>query len=82
MGDDARGKEIVLKLIDELGFDGLDAGTLADSWRQQPGTPAYARDLDRPARGVALAQGEAGRIAEYRKEADDAARAWFQQASQ
>jgi predicted dinucleotide-binding enzyme len=78
MGDDARSKEIVLKLIDELGFDGLDAGPLADSWRQQPGTPSYARDLDRPGREAALAEADAARIAEYRKEADDAARAWFQ----
>jgi 8-hydroxy-5-deazaflavin:NADPH oxidoreductase len=77
-GDDPRAKEVVLRLIDELGFDGLDAGTLADSWRQQPGTPSYARDLDRPAREAALAQADAARIAEYRKEADDAARAWFQ----
>jgi 8-hydroxy-5-deazaflavin:NADPH oxidoreductase len=77
-GDDPRSKEIVLKLIDDLGFDGLDAGTLADSWRQQPGTPSYARDLDRPAREASLAEADAGRIAEYRKEADDAARAWFQ----
>ena len=79
-GDDPRDKEIVLKLIDELGFDGLDAGTLAESWRQQPGTPSYARDLDRPAREAALAQADAGRIAEYRAQADEAARAWFQQA--
>jgi len=80
-GDDPRSKEIVLKLIDELGFDGFDAGTLADSWRQQPGTPSYARDLDRPAREAALAEADAGRIAEYRKAADDAARAWFQKSN-
>lgn len=27
-----------------MGFDGVDAGPLAESWRQQPGTPAYATD--------------------------------------
>ena len=47
-GDDPRSKKLVLGLIDALGFDGLDAGALADSWRQQPGTPAYCRDLAPP----------------------------------
>jgi predicted dinucleotide-binding enzyme len=36
----------VLRLVDELGFDGVDAGGLDDSWRQQPGTPVYAADFD------------------------------------
>src|SRR5213080_4357640 len=45
-GDDDRTKSIVLRLIDELGFDGVDAGGLDESWRQQPGTPAYGTDLD------------------------------------
>lgn len=45
-GDDANAKAKVLKLVDELGFDGVDAGGLADSWRQQPGTPVYTADFD------------------------------------
>jgi predicted dinucleotide-binding enzyme len=45
-GDDDRAKSVVLKLIDELGFDGVDAGGLDDSWRQQPATPVYGADLD------------------------------------
>ena len=45
-GDDNSAKAVVLRLIDELGFDGVDAGGLDDSWRQQPGTPVYATDLD------------------------------------
>ena len=45
-GDDARAKAIVLRLVDELGFDAVDAGRLGDSWRQQPGTPVYTTDLD------------------------------------
>lgn len=28
-----------------VGFDAVDAGTLADSRRQQPGTPAYCTEL-------------------------------------
>jgi predicted dinucleotide-binding enzyme len=51
-GDDATAKTIVLRLVDELGFDGVDAGGLDESWPQQPGTPVYATDLvaDRRAR--------------------------------
>jgi len=40
-GDDAEAKQVVLALLDELGFDGVDAGPLDESWRQQPGTPVY-----------------------------------------
>src|SRR2546423_2446214 len=45
-GDDERSKAIILKLVDELGFDAIDAGGLDESWRQQPGTPVYAADFD------------------------------------
>src|SRR3982751_2492429 len=45
-GDDEGSKAIVLKLVDELGFDGVDTGGLDESWRQQPGTPVYAADFD------------------------------------
>src|SRR5882757_3885884 len=40
-GDNARSKEIVAQLIDRIGFDSVDAGTIAESWRQQPGSPVY-----------------------------------------
>jgi predicted dinucleotide-binding enzyme len=65
----------VLRLIDALGFDGMDAGTLADSWRQQPGTPAYCRDLDIKGLKAALAKADAAQVATYRAQADEAARA-------
>lgn len=45
-GDDARAKRIALGLVSETGFDALDAGPLSESWRQQPGTPAYCTELD------------------------------------
>jgi len=76
-GDDERAKEIVLGLIEALGFDGIDAGTLAESWRQQPGTPAYCRDLDTPSLKAALAHADVGSIASYRAEADEVARPYF-----
>ena len=76
-GDDPGAKAVALGLVDALGFDGLDAGSLADSWRQQPGTPAYCRDLDADGLRAALAEADAGQLARYRAEADEAARAWF-----
>jgi predicted dinucleotide-binding enzyme len=44
-GDDQQAKEVVSALINNAGFDAVDAGTLADSWRHQPGTPAYCTEL-------------------------------------
>jgi 8-hydroxy-5-deazaflavin:NADPH oxidoreductase len=76
-GDDPRAKAVALGLVDALGFDGIDAGPLADSWRQQPGTPAYCRDLDANGLAAALAQADRGEIARYRAEADEAARPYF-----
>jgi predicted dinucleotide-binding enzyme len=58
-GDDTRAKEVVIRLLDQLGFDGVDAGSLDESWRQQPGTPVYGTDLD--AEGVQKALQEASR---------------------
>jgi 8-hydroxy-5-deazaflavin:NADPH oxidoreductase len=43
-GDDAGSKHLVMLLIDGMGFDTVDAGPLSESWRYQPGTPAYCPD--------------------------------------
>lgn len=56
-GDDPAAKQKVMQLVNELGFDAVDAGTLDDSWRQQPGTPVYTKDYD--AAGVRRALSEA-----------------------
>ncbi len=40
-GDDEAAKATVSALFDEFGFDAVDLGSLADSWRIQPGTPGY-----------------------------------------
>jgi predicted dinucleotide-binding enzyme len=67
-GDDAAAKAIVMQLVDQLGFDAVDAGGLDESWRQQPGTPVYANDYD--AQGVrdALAQAANARTPEWSAE--------------
>ena len=67
-GDSLPAKAIIFHLVDELGFDSVDGGDLANSWRQQPGTPAYCRDLEVAALCRALAEAHEGRIAEYRAE--------------
>jgi predicted dinucleotide-binding enzyme len=50
------GKQQVFELVDQLGFDPVDGGTLADSWRQQPGTPVYGKDYDAERAVTALGQ--------------------------
>lgn len=41
-GDSAEAKAAVTEFLDSIGFGAVDTGSLADSWRQQPGTPVYA----------------------------------------
>ena len=67
-GDGLDAKTTVLRLVDELGFDPVDGGELHNSWRQQPGTPAYCRDLEAAALRLALREAVRSRIAEYRAE--------------
>jgi predicted dinucleotide-binding enzyme len=48
-GDDEQAKRTVAELIDEIGFDAVDAGTLADGGRkQQPGAPGYTQGVPTP----------------------------------
>ena len=44
-GNDPSQKQVVMDVVYELGFDVVDSGSLSDSWRQQPGTPAYCTEL-------------------------------------
>jgi predicted dinucleotide-binding enzyme len=64
-GDHAKAKVAVMKLIDELGFDAVDAGGLDDSWRQQPGTPVYGSDFNAEDVRRALAGAERERPPEF-----------------
>jgi 8-hydroxy-5-deazaflavin:NADPH oxidoreductase len=65
-GDDPAAKAVVMRLVDELGFDPVDAGGLDESWRQQPGTPVYAQDYDADGVRRALAAASPERSAEWR----------------
>src|ERR1022692_318382 len=44
-GDQPEAKATVLHLVDDLGFDPVDARGLNESWRQQTGAPAYCQVL-------------------------------------
>ena len=58
-GDDAEAKQVVVHLLDELGFDAIDAGPLADGGRKlQPGSPVYNVPYARGEGERALAEGE------------------------
>ena len=67
-GDDAKAKQVVIGLVDALGFDGVDAGSIAESWRQQPGTPVYCADWDASGVKAALAKADRSKSAEVRDE--------------
>jgi len=60
-GDDERAKQLVAELINDTGFDVVDTGPLAESWRQQPGTPAYCTELTAPELTQALAAAVPGK---------------------
>ena len=40
-GDDEGAKEIVSRLVEEIGFAPVDTGALAESRKQEPGSPVY-----------------------------------------
>ena len=65
-GDDKQAKAKVLDLVDELGFDGVDAGSIDESWRQQPDTPVYGTDFDAEGVKRGLAEATAERKPEWR----------------
>lgn len=56
-GDDANAKKIIAGLANDAGFDAVDSGTLSESWRHQPGTPAYCTELNAKELKQALSDG-------------------------
>jgi 8-hydroxy-5-deazaflavin:NADPH oxidoreductase len=57
-GDDAGAKATVTRLLDEFGFDTVDAGQLKEGWRIQRDTPGYGprRTADELRRDLAAAK--------------------------
>lgn len=58
--------EVAMSLVSDTGFDAFNAGPLADSWRQQPGAPAYCTDLSIGDIGSALKAAERDRLPKRR----------------
>lgn len=44
-GDRPKAKGVVFQLVEDLGFDPFNIGTITQSWKQQPGSPIYCRDI-------------------------------------
>lgn len=65
-GDDPKAKQVIMGLVNKMGFDPVDAGSLDESWRQQPGTPVYVTDFDAAGVRRALAQAKPERKPEWR----------------
>jgi predicted dinucleotide-binding enzyme len=60
--DGDRERDVAMTLVDETGLDAVYSGTLAESWRQQPGSPSYCTDLGRDEVPSALASAERARL--------------------
>jgi len=65
-GADGPAKDAAFALVDELGFDPVDAGSLEESWRQQPGTPVYGKDYNVADTKRALGEASPERPADFR----------------
>ena len=65
--DNQRDCNVAMALVEDTGFDAVNAGTLADSWRQQPGAPCYCTDLTRDEIPAALAAAERSRLPKRRE---------------
>jgi hypothetical protein len=59
-------RKIGMTLVEDTGFDAFDAGTLAESWRQQPGAPCYGTELTIEELPLALAAAERERLPKRR----------------
>ena len=64
--DRERDRQVGMALVQDTGFEAFDAGTLAESWRQQPGAPCYCTDLTRKELPAALAAAERARLSKRR----------------
>ena len=67
-GDSEAQKKLVMDLVGQIGFDAVDSGSLADSWRQQPCTPAYCCDYSAAEMRQALSAAVEGAAARKRED--------------
>jgi predicted dinucleotide-binding enzyme len=77
-GNSADERETVMNLINEIGFDAVDNGTLSESWRHQPGSPAYCNDLNADDLRTALRQAERDQVPLYREAENEKVRLYLE----
>jgi hypothetical protein len=76
-GDNPKAKEIVAQLIDRIGFDSVDAGTIAESWRQQPGAPVYCTNPTKEELQLWLRNVDRSSLATDREKGSKASKAYY-----
>ncbi len=59
-------RKVTMTLVEDSGLDAVDAGSISDSWRQQPGAPVYCTDLTKAEIAPALAAAEKDRLPKRR----------------
>lgn len=65
-GGDGPGRQLVHNIVDQLGFDPVDAGPIAESWRIEPGKPVYAKHFAADKTREAITDATRERTAEWR----------------
>jgi len=80
--DRDRDREVAMALVEDTGFDAIDAGPLSESWRQQPGSPVYCTDLNRHEVPAALAATERDRLPKRRDLTFAVAMEWLEGTSE
>jgi len=67
-GDNQQAKQKIAQLVEEFGFDAYDVpGGLGQSWRQQPGSPAYGTNLNLKALELAIREAKKEKLAKTRE---------------
>lgn len=64
-GADGPGRDVVHAIVDQLGFEPVNAGPISESWRQQPGKPVYGKDFNADDTKKALAEATPERTSEW-----------------
>ncbi|MFJ8001263.1 NADPH-dependent F420 reductase [Streptomyces sp. NPDC096310] len=66
-GPGTEDKQKVFSLVEQLGFDPVDGGDLEQSWRLQPGTPTYCKNMDAEQFRAGLTETTQADIGKYRE---------------
>lgn len=80
--DRDRDRLVAMGLVEDSGFDAVDAGPLSESWRQQPGSPVYCTDLTRDEIPTALSAAERDRLPKRRDLTFAVAMEWLEGTSE